>query len=190
MLVIPELESELETLANCRSNMDELKILRRQRDGLEDQVQRLEWRLANSHIDASLHNGKNDDHRRSMNDGDVGREMCEEAIEDLSMDAEEADDECEAGAAYVRESDTLMEQDLRTSASSNIEPITTRSSEASRKYDKVLSSSSYDGEDVETHELLENLREQRNALAARHRQLLKEHHEAFHPVWGQVFKTG
>lgn len=31
---------------------------------------------------------------------------------------------------------------------------------------------------------------QRDALRARHRQLLKSHHESFHHIWGQLMKTG
>lgn len=38
MLVIPELESELATLGRCCGNMAELRVLRQQRDALEDQV--------------------------------------------------------------------------------------------------------------------------------------------------------
>ena len=34
------------------------------------------------------------------------------------------------------------------------------------------------------------MRDQRNSLRTRHRSLLQAHHEAFHPVWGQLFKTG
>ena len=47
-----------------------------------------------------------------------------------------------------------------------------------------------DGEARAWGELLANLREQRDALRARHRSLLKSHHEQFHPVWGQLLKTG
>lgn len=101
MLVIPELESELETLKQRGGDMSELRVLRQQRDALEDQIQRLEWRLAN--------------------------------------DADE-DEDTDNGSDVV--------------------------------------------------ELLLNLREQREALKMRHRKLLQSHHEAFHPIWGQLFKTG
>ena len=37
---------------------------------------------------------------------------------------------------------------------------------------------------------LANLQEQRGALRDKHRRLLREHHERFHPVWGQLFCTG
>lgn len=48
-----------------------------------------------------------------------------------------------------------------------------------------------DDEDAEAiADMLVNLREQRDGLRQRHRELLRAHHEAFHPVWGQLFKTG
>ena len=31
---------------------------------------------------------------------------------------------------------------------------------------------------------------QREGLRERHRALLKAHHDQFHPVWGQLMKTG
>ena len=37
---------------------------------------------------------------------------------------------------------------------------------------------------------LASARERRDALRARHSALLRAHHERFHPVWGQLFKTG
>jgi hypothetical protein len=46
MLVVPELEAELEVQAAHGGVMRELRALRQQRDGLEDQLQRLEWGLA------------------------------------------------------------------------------------------------------------------------------------------------
>lgn len=45
MLVIPELETELDVLEHCKGNMQELRVLRQQRDALDDQIQRLEWGL-------------------------------------------------------------------------------------------------------------------------------------------------
>ena len=102
MLVIPELETELKTLMNRKDDMKELMVLRQQRDSLEDQLQRLEWRLENK--DFHTDNGSDDFH----------------TLEDL----------------------------------------------------------------------VGNIREQRNSVRERHKALLKRYHEAFHPVWGQLFKTG
>lgn len=48
MLVVPELETELEIQAASIGVGSELKTLRQQRDGLEDQIQRLEGALARS----------------------------------------------------------------------------------------------------------------------------------------------
>ncbi|KAK9843987.1 hypothetical protein WJX81_001142 [Elliptochloris bilobata] len=39
-------------------------------------------------------------------------------------------------------------------------------------------------------DVVANLREQQDAVRERHRALLAEHHERFHPVWGQLLKTG
>ena len=48
MLVVPELETELEIQAASAGVGAELKTLRQQRDGLEDQIQRLEATIARS----------------------------------------------------------------------------------------------------------------------------------------------
>ncbi len=48
MLVVPELETELEIQAASVGVGCELKTLRQQRDGLEDQIQRLEATIARS----------------------------------------------------------------------------------------------------------------------------------------------
>ena len=109
MLVIPELESELETMQTCGTNMTELRMLRQQRDALDDQIQRLEWRLR---LNSSTSSGGEEEEGNVEEDG------------------------------------------------------------------KQLA------------QLLENLRGQRDTLKARHCSLLQAHHEAFHPVWGQLFKTG
>ncbi|GAB4817277.1 hypothetical protein N2152v2_004323 [Parachlorella kessleri] len=105
MLVIPELETELDGLERCKGNMEELKVLRQQRDASDDQIQRLEWGLSH-------------------------RPLLESGATDSSDDP----------AAFA--------------------------------------------------ELLANLKEQRDKLRTRHRALLKEHHETFHKVWGQLMKTG
>ena len=99
LLVIPELERELNIINERENDLEELKLLRQQRDVLEDQLQRLEWRLHNA-------NGNHDD----------------------------------------------------------------------------------SGSQLE--ELVQNLRQQSESVQKRHKGLLKEYHEAFHPVWGQLFKTG
>ena len=57
--------------------------------------------------------------------------------------------------------------------------------------DSIMSSSDDESATEATiQELIKNLREQRDVLRVRHRSLLQAHHEAFHPVWGQLFKTG
>ncbi|GBF93676.1 hypothetical protein Rsub_06779 [Raphidocelis subcapitata] len=47
MLVVPELEMELECEAQFADAQDEMRALRQQRDDLADEVERLEWALAN-----------------------------------------------------------------------------------------------------------------------------------------------
>lgn len=121
MLVIPELESELETLKKRAGDMTELRVLRQQRDALEDQIQRLEWRLGGEFSD----DDDNYDDNYDNNDED-----------------DQAQEQGESGS----------------------------------RNDVV--------------DLLLNLREQRDALKMRHRSLLQQHHETFHPIWGQLFKTG
>lgn len=59
MLVVPELESELEIAATCKGDAAELKMLRAQRDALDDQIQRLEWGLNH---DKLLLDGMESDH--------------------------------------------------------------------------------------------------------------------------------
>lgn len=49
MLVVPELEQELIVLSKCGGQTRELKELREQRDGLDDQIQRLEWGISMEH---------------------------------------------------------------------------------------------------------------------------------------------
>lgn len=113
LLVIPELDAELEVLAGCKNNMQELRVLRKQRDALDDQIQRLEWQLSNAPLD-----------------GDPSHNM------DLSAAGTSSEDELNAFA-----------------------------------------------------DMLSNLKQQRESLRERHRDLLRSHHEQFHP-WGQLMKTG
>lgn len=178
MLVIPELESELDTLSACGTNMEELAVLRQQRDALEDQIQRLEWRL-----------------RDTSGGGKVGktrkRDTAEMEIEMKEMEEEriDADEECEEGAAQVEEADRAWV--LATAQRKN----DTTGNGGSTSSDDESSLSSYDDNDDSTTEatildLLSNLREQRDVLRTRHRGLLHAHHAAFHPVWGQLLKTG
>lgn len=42
----------------------------------------------------------------------------------------------------------------------------------------------------QNQEQLALLRAEREAVKERHSTLLREHHEAFHPIWGQLLKTG
>lgn len=100
LLVIPELESEIKKLQKHSTDLEELEVLQKQRNDLEDQLQRLEWMLDsnNSHT------------------------------------------------------------------------------------------SDEDGHHVE--ELVRNLRHQNHTIQNRHKKLLKKYHESFHPIWGQLFKTG
>jgi HAD superfamily 5'-nucleotidase-like hydrolase len=171
MLVIPELESELDTLSSCGSNMEELAVLRQQRDALEDQIQRLEWRLRDNNTIKT-------------------KEMAIE-MKELEQEGIDADEECENGAAQVESA--LFEKlkqnlDKNNGGGNNGSSI---SSSISSFSDSILSSSDDDSAAEATiMDLLENLREQRDLLRTRHRSLLQAHHEAFHPVWGQLFKTG
>ena len=134
MLVIPELESELDTLQQCGTNMTELRVLRQQRDALDDQIQRLEWKK-------TFGSGSSSSSSNNINSSSIS------SIDD--SDDDDSDDDVNGGGGASS-----------SSAAAAIE------------------------------ELLNNLREQRDAVRARHRGLLQSHHEAFHPVWGQLFKTG
>lgn len=96
LLVIPELETELHKMASLQSQFEELSRLRQQRSAIDDQLQRLEWKLENGNTEDT------------------------------------------AGLKYITN----------------------------------------------------NFREQSDSIRARHKQLLKEYHEAFHPIWGQLMKTG
>lgn len=181
MLVIPELESELDTLTACGTNMEELGVLRQQRDALEDQIQRLEWRLRDG--------GGGEKVRRSR-----GGDSEEMAIEMKEMEEEviDADEECEEGAAQVEEAGRATAMSAtQLKKSSNGNGYESTISSVSSFDDSSMSS---DDDDFTTEatilDLLSNLREQRDALRTRHRSLLQAHHEAFHPVWGQLFKTG
>lgn len=154
MLVIPELESELETLGGAGPNMAELSVLRQQRDALDDQIQRLEWRLG---------------------PGAAGPEAAEAAAA-----AEDADTECLDGTAAVEEAQAAADARARANGTNGACYAPSSPSSGSMSEEDAASAG----------ELLANLREQRDALRARHRAALHAHHEAFHPVWGQLFKTG
>jgi HAD superfamily 5'-nucleotidase-like hydrolase len=185
MLVIPELESELDTYSACGTNMEELKVLRQQRDALEDQIQRLEWRLSG---------------------GGGGGKSKESAIEMKEMEEErvDADEECEAGAAQIEEAASVMKlqrnkKNENGNGNGNGNGASTSSpsipSIVSSVSDSIMYATMTSSDDEATNEatildLLDNLREQRDVLRTRHRSLLQAHHEAFHPVWGQLFKTG
>ena len=106
MIVIPELETELRTLVERKGDMKELTVLSQQKDMLEDQLQRLEWRL--------------------------------ERLKD----------------------------------------------------DSLLGASEINDDIHELERLLRNVEEQRNSIRTRLKSLLRSYHQAFHPVWGQLFKTG
>jgi DNA-binding SARP family transcriptional activator len=43
---------------------------------------------------------------------------------------------------------------------------------------------------LQNQEQLALLRAEREAVKDRHSRLLLEHHQAFHPIWGQLLKTG
>lgn len=181
MLVIPELESELDTLSACGTNMEELEVLRQQRDALEDQIQRLEWRLR----DGGGGGGEKVGRKRSRDIEDLAIEMKE--MEEEGIDA---DQECEEGAAQLEEAAMAMAATKRKNDSAG-NGNGAASSSVSSFDDSSLSS--YDDDsttEASILDLLNNLREQRDSLRTRHRCLLQAHHEAFHPVWGQLFKTG
>lgn len=101
LLVIPELEAEIKKLQMYSTDLEELEVLQKQRNALEDRLQRLEWML---------------------------------------------------------QSNTLH--------------------------------STSDDEEHQMEELVRNLRHQNHTVQNRHKKLLKKYHEAFHPIWGQLFKTG
>lgn len=166
MLVIPELESELETLAKGGSSMAELKVLRQQRDALDDQIQRLEWRLSY---------GKR-----------LGLEEAEEEAQEVQQEGIHADEECEAGASQLQTAAAAAVDSLKSSTTA---PQNRNGSSSFPGRPASFSDEDEDSEDAVV-DLLHNLREQCNGLRTRHRALLQAHHEAFHPVWGQLFKTG
>ena len=102
LLVIPELEAEIKKLQIYSTDLEELEVLQKQRNSLEDRLQRLEWMLSGN--------------RTSNNNSD---------------------------------------EDER-----------------------------------EIEELVRNLLHQNRMAQSRHKKLLKKYHESFHPIWGQLFKTG
>jgi len=110
MLVVPELEYELQVAAMFPGDLQELAILRAQRDAVDDQIQRIEW---------------------------------ENTMVDRYDEEEEEEEE---------------EEDQANTASVSA--------------------------------VLVNLKEQRDGLKARHRDGLKARHSRYHPVWGELLKTG
>lgn len=52
------------------------------------------------------------------------------------------------------------------------------------------SNNNSDEDEREIEELVRNLRHQNHMAQSRHKKLLKKYHESFHPIWGQLFKTG
>ena len=46
------------------------------------------------------------------------------------------------------------------------------------------------GSEQQNMEMLGSLQGQREAVKLQHTVLLKKHHEQFHPIWGQLMKTG
>jgi HAD superfamily 5'-nucleotidase-like hydrolase len=173
MLVIPELESELDTLSACGTNAtEELRVLRQQRDAVDDDLQRLEWRLRDG-------------------SGKMNKKGKELAIEMKEMEEEgvDIDQECEDGAAAVEAAVLAARKKGRNKAINNNGNGSLSS--VSSFSDSIMSSSDDESATEATiQELIKNLREQRDVLRVRHRSLLQAHHEAFHPVWGQLFKTG
>lgn len=103
LLVIPELETEIKKLQKYSTDLEELEVLQKQRNALEDRLQRLEWMLSSN---------------------------------------------------------------------------------------KSSSNGTSDEEEHEIEELVRNLRHQNHTVQNRHKKLLKKYHESFHPIWGQLFKTG
>ena len=103
LLVIPELETEIKKLQKYSTDLEELEVLQKQRNALEDRLQRLEWMLSSN---------------------------------------------------------------------------------------KSSSNATSDEEEHEIEELVRNLRHQNHTVQNRHKKLLKKYHESFHPIWGQLFKTG
>eukprot|EP00798_Chlamydomonas_sp_ICE-L_P013255 gene13253-19095_t len=100
ILVLPELEHELEQEYQSEAVYKELQLLRKQRDNLDDQIQRYDWAISRGNVP--------------------------------------------------------------------MEP---------KEYEKNL-------------ELLAEMRSRRQSLKARHSILLSDHHHGFHPIWGQLLKTG
>lgn len=149
MLVIPELEMELNTAAEAGNGgkLQELRVLRRQRDALDDQIQRLEWRIAYCPPSVVVgSSGSFDDEEEEKEQGNTNN------------------------GCY---GSTTTSHHQNSNNNNNDDPL-----------------SSSDEEALALADLLHNLREQRNILKERHRVLLQKHHEAFHPIWGQLLKTG
>lgn len=183
MLVIPELENELNMLRTCKMNMTELKILRNSRDALDDQIQRLEWRLKGISVLQKERVFMSED------DDDVGQGV-RGGVDDCGGNGGSSGESDEVAAVVLDESTNESSGiNGEYNNKSNSHPHAMNNSIFSGTTTTTMSSSS----SVEMEELLEllsNLKEQRDILKERHRALLKSHHEAFHPVWGQLFKTG
>lgn len=121
MLVAPELDVELSMKVPSQKVNEELRLLRDQRDKVEDEIHRYEWALRNE-ASTSGSDGKGD------------------------------------------------------------EGVPTKSASPSLALDPVAYGKNLG--------LLEGLKEQRASLKDRHSRLLANLHQEFHPVWGQLLKTG
>ena len=117
-------------------------------------------------------------------------------MKEMEQEGVDADLECEDGAAQV---ETAVGLAAKTKLSINTNTNTGNgngisSSLSSSSFSDTLTSTTSSDDEAGTEatilDLLQNLREQRDLLRTRHRSLLQAHHEAFHPVWGQLFKTG
>ena len=120
MLVVPELDVELSMLEPSTRVNEELRLLRDQRDRVDDEIHRFEWAVRSAPPSPSL-----DPNPPSASPAEDGK-----GSESLS--------------SY---------------------------------YDKNLT-------------VLEELKLKRVALKERHTSLLANHHRQFHPIWGQLLKTG
>lgn len=175
MLVVPELETELDILQQHQGVMDELRSLREARDALDDQIQRMEWGLGPQMGPEPTHSSP--------------REVPVTAPTDRAQRHLDASSSNGANAQA-----TLHDSPGNVSSSSSSSSSGTSSGTSSNSSSSSSSSGSYESEDdadlIGYREALYNLEQQRDVIRQQHRQLLRQHHQRFHAVWGQLLKTG
>eukprot|EP00201_Polytomella_parva_P000403 CAMPEP_0175086566 /NCGR_PEP_ID=MMETSP0052_2-20121109/29319_1 /TAXON_ID=51329 ORGANISM="Polytomella parva, Strain SAG 63-3" /NCGR_SAMPLE_ID=MMETSP0052_2 /ASSEMBLY_ACC=CAM_ASM_000194 /LENGTH=657 /DNA_ID=CAMNT_0016358761 /DNA_START=466 /DNA_END=2439 /DNA_ORIENTATION=+ len=196
MLVVPELELELDLLAKSRHTIASLSRIRRARDELDDKIQRLRRGLAD-YSDPS-DNVEGDEATPAA----VAESVSKWLLDDLNVLVEG-----KAGGGgregSNRESDqscfSIIEQAVLRTSSPPASTSSTHSSYREREqqggegggsYPLIAPPSLTPAEVKSLRSLLKRLEAERAQVKAVQSRELRQHHMRFHPVWGQVMKTG